>query len=143
MSHTYSIEAKEKLQALITAEVEKRSIEQAKVYERLCKIKITEPKMHSMFEKLTIDKVAKNSPLRQDEEEKLARYLSAYDISDNQNYKGTLFGFVNAYTRINTREKTNPLDVVKPVITSNILDTPCDFDFLCREAVINANSKVA
>lgn len=140
LNQPYSLEAKEKLQALISAEVAKRRAEQAEVYEKLCSVKITEPKIHSMFEKLTIDKVAKNSPLRQNEEKRLAKYVSAYNVDDNQNYRGTLFGFVNAYTRMSTREKTNPLDVVKPVITSNILNAPCDFDFLCREAVINASS---
>lgn len=143
LGQPYTLEAKEKLQELIMTEVEMRSMEQAKVYERLYGVKIAEPKMHSMFEKLTVDKVAKNSPLRQGAEEQLARYVSAYDVEDNQNYKGTLFGFVNAYTRISTREKSNPLDVVKPIITSKILDAPCDFDFLCREAVINANSIAA
>lgn len=140
LNQPYTIEAKEKLQNLIVAEVAKRKDEQTAIYERLCDIKLTEPRIHTMFEKLTVDKVAKSSPLRQEEEKKLAKYVSAYNVDDNQNYKGTLFGFVNAYTRFATREKTNPLDIIKPVITSNIINSPCDFEFLCKEAVINAGA---
>lgn len=143
LNQPYTVEAKEKLESLIVAEVEKREAEQAEIYNRLFNIKLTEPKVHAMFEKLTVDKVAKNSPLRKEAEKHLAEYVSAYNVDDNQNYKGTLFGFVNAHTRLSTRQKSNPLDVVKPVITSNILNSPCDFNFLCREAVINANSFAA
>lgn len=140
LKQAYSLEAKEKLEQIIKTEILSRIDEQQGIYAKLCSIKVSEEKMHIMFEKLTVDKVAKNSPLREAEEKRLANYISAYNVEDNQNYKGTLFGFVNAYTRINTRENTNPFGVIKPVINSNILNTPCDFDFLCREAVINANS---
>lgn len=90
-----------------------------------------------MFEMLTVDKVAKNNEkLYHEAELQLASYMRVYNVEDNQNFKGSLFGFVNACTNINTRQRKNPLDVIKPVLPADVIDAPCNFDYLCRAAVL-------
>lgn len=64
------------------------------------------------------------------------RYLSVYNKDDNQNYKNSLFGFVNTCTNINTRERKNPLDLMKPVLPANVINDPCNFEYLCRAALV-------
>lgn len=75
---------------------------------------------------------------KKNKEENLTKYLIAYNSDDNQNYKETFLGFVNTCTNYNSRYKANPLDVVKPVISPAIIKQPCNFDYLCRDVLVNA-----
>lgn len=128
--------AKEKLQQLITDEVALRQATQEAICNKLKNIHLSEEKIDAMFQKLTVDKVAKSSVSYESEAQNLDRYRKAYNSDDNQNYKGTFMGFINTCTNYNTRTKTNPLDVVKPVISPNILATPCNFEYLCRDVLV-------
>lgn len=130
-------EDKDKLNTLITAEVNKRIEESQKVYKKLASVHLDDTKINKMFEMLTIDKVAKTNKDKYHQAElELANYRHAYDVDDNQNYQNTLFGFVNACTRHRTRTKDNPLDIIKPVLPASVIDDPCNFDYLCRAAVL-------
>lgn len=135
--HQYSEEKKERLVALISEESEKRISEANRIYEKLATTHLTDAQIKHMFEMLTVDKVAKNNEkLYHEAELQLASYMRVYDVEDNQNFKGSLFGFVNACTNINTRQRKNPLDVIKPVLPADVIDAPCNFDYLCRAAVL-------
>lgn len=133
-----TMDAKEKLRNLIMTEVEKRIAMQEAVYDKLKSIKLTDERVEDMFKKLTVDTVAKNSDKYEAQVAAFERYRKAYDCNDNQNYKGTFMGFINTYTNINTRTKTNPLDVVKPVISPKILTQPCDLEYLYRDVLVHA-----
>lgn len=133
----YTNENKEKLTTLIQNECEKRIDESNRIYNKLATTHISEDQVRHMFEMLTIDKVAKANEEKYHEAElKYAQYMNVYNLDDNQNFKGSLFGFVNACTNVNTRTRTNPLDVVKPVLPADVIDAPCNFDYLCRAAVL-------
>lgn len=133
------VEAKDKLISQIYAEIEKRTAVQKAVYDKLLSIKLTDERVSDMFKKLTVDKVAKDSPQYQEQEKRLYNYEKTYDCNDNQNYKGTFMGFVNTCTNINTREKTNPLDVVKPIIPPQLLVNPCNLEYLYRDVLVHAS----
>lgn len=135
----YTQEDKDKLASIIMKEVEKRMAEAQKVYEKLATTHLTDAQINTMFEKLTIDTVAKQNEERYHEQEiRLAHFLGVYNNNDNQNFKNSLFGFVNACTNVRTREKTNPLDVIKPVLPAQVIESPCNFEYLCRAALVNA-----
>lgn len=132
-------DVKSKLNDIIGAEVEKRIAEADLVYNKLASVKLSDRKIKTMFQQLTIDKVSKeNKQAYELAEQKYANYLAAYGNNDNQNFKRTLLGFVNACTNINTRTKETPLDVIKPVLPAKVIFNPMDFEYLCREAVIHA-----
>lgn len=131
-------EAKEKLVKLINSEVEERIAMQEAVINKLKGIHLDYDKIESMFKKLTVDTVAKNSINYENEEAKLVKYIQTYNSNDNQNYRETFMGFVNTCTNVNTRTKTSPIDVVKPVISPAILAKPCNFEYLCRDVLVNA-----
>lgn len=134
----YTDENKEKLTTMIQLECEKRIDEANIIYNRLATTHLTDDQIKHMFEMLTIDKVAKANEEKYHQAELLyAQYMNVYDSNDNQNFKGSLFGFVNACTNINTRIKTNPLDVIKPVLPADVVNAPCNFDYLCRAAMLN------
>lgn len=134
----YIDENKEKLVTLIQDECEKRISEAEIIYNKLATTHLTDAQIRHMFEMLTVDKVAKNNEEKYQEAEKeLASYMRVYNLDDNQNFKGSLFGFVNACTNINTRTRTNPLDVIRPVLPADVVNTPCNFDYLCRAAILN------
>lgn len=135
---TYTSELKDQLSDYITAEVEKRLAMSEEVTKKLLNIKLSDNRVEEMFKKLTVDTVAKASEAHKEQERRLANYLSAYNCDDNQNFKGTFFGFVNSCTNIRTREKTNPLDVVKPVISPAIINTPCNLEYLYRDVLVHA-----
>lgn len=128
--------AKEELQNIITNEIEQRKATQEKIYNYLKSIHLSDERINLMFEKLTVDKVAKSSLSYESEVQNLERYRKAYNSDDNQNYKGTFMGFLNTCTNYNTRVKTNALDVVKPVISASILLTPCNLEYLCRDVLV-------
>lgn len=135
--HQYSEEKKERLVALISEESEKRISEANRIYEKLATTHLTDAQIKHMFEMLTVNKVAKNNEkLYHEAELQLAEYMRVYNVEDNQNFRGSLFGFVNACTNINTRQRKNPLDVIKPVLPADVIDSPCNFDYLCRAAVL-------
>lgn len=132
-------ESRERLTNIIQAEVEKRIGEADRVYNKLATTHLTDDQIDHMFRMLTVDKVAKNNEEKYKEQERLySRYLTVYDSDDNQNYKQSLFGFVNACTNVRTRVQTNPLDVIKPVLPANVIDSPCNFDYLCRAAMLQS-----
>lgn len=134
----YTDENKEKLTTMIQLECEKRINDAESIYNNLATTHLSDDQIKRMFEMLTIDKVAKINEQKYHEAEKeLASYLNVYNLDDNQNFKGSLFGFVNAYTNINTRTKTNPLDVIKPALPADVVNAPCNFDYLCRAAMLN------
>lgn len=133
----YTDENKEKLVTLIQDECEKRISEAEVIYNKLATTHLTDAQIRHMFEMLTVDKVAKANEEKYHEAEKeLASYMRVYNLDDNQNFKGSLFGFVNACTNINTRTRTNPLDVIKPVLPADVVNSPCNFDYLCRAAML-------
>lgn len=133
----YTDENKEKLVTLIQDECEKRISEAEVIYNKLATTHLTDAQIRYMFEMLTVDKVAKANEEKYHEAEKeLASYMRVYNLDDNQNFKGSLFGFVNACTNINTRTRTNPLDVIKPVLPADVVNAPCNFDYLCRAAML-------
>lgn len=135
----YTEDNKIRLSSIISEEATKRT-EQAKlVYDRLATTHLTDAQIKHMFEMLTVNKIAKaNEEKYQEAEKELASYIRVYNLDDNQNFKGSLFGFVNACTNINTRTKTNPLDVIKPVLPADVVNAPCNFDYLCRAALLNS-----
>ena len=134
----YTDENKEKLMTMIQTECEKRISEANIIYNRLATTHLTDAQIKHMFEMLTVNKVAKtNNEKYQEAEKELASYMRVYNLDDNQNFKGSLFGFVNACTNINTHTKTNPLDVIKPVLPADVVNAPCNFDYLCRAAMLN------
>lgn len=131
-------ENKEKLTTMIQLEAEHRIEDANRIYDKLATTHLTENQIRRMFEMLTIDKVAKtNKEKYQAAEIEYSNYMNVYNLNDNQNYKNSLFGFVNACTNIRTRQKTNPLDVIKPVLPADVIDSPCNFDYLCRAAILN------
>lgn len=131
-------EMKVKLSNLIQSECEKRIDEANKIYNKLAITRLSDEQVREMFAMLTINKVAKtNQEKYKEAEEQYSRYIKVYNSDDNQNYKGSLFGFVNACTNIRTRTKTNPLDVIKPVLSADVVNSPCNFDYLCRAAMLN------
>lgn len=133
----YTDENKEKLVTLIQDECEKRINEAEVIYNKLATTHLTDAQIRHMFEMLTVDKVAKANEEKYHEAEKeLASYMRVYNLDDNQNFKGSLFGFVNACTNINTRTRTNPLDVIKPALPADVVNAPCNFDYLCRAAML-------
>lgn len=134
----YTQEAKDRLSSIITAEIEHRIENANKVYNKLAMTKLSDEQVKTMFRKLTVDTVAKSNEEKYHEQEKrYSNYLKVYDNNDNQNFKGNLFGFVNACTNINTRERSNPLDVIKPVLPAQVIESPCNFEYLCRAAMLN------
>ena len=136
-------ENKKKLISMIQEEAENRIKEANSVYEKLVSIKLPDEQISKMFQMLTVDKIAKSNEKKYHEAEELYnRYKNIYNLDDNQNFKGSLFGFVNACTNINTRIRKNPLDVIKPVLPASIIDSPCNFDYLCRAAVLH-NQNIA
>lgn len=132
------VQAKEKLTELVNNEIENRIALTEKVFQKLISIKLSYNKIEEMFKKLTVDTVAKNSLNYEREEENLARYIAAYNCNDNQNYKETFLGFVNTCTNYNSRTKSSPLDVIRPVISPSIINKPCNFEYLCRDVLVNA-----
>lgn len=135
--NNHSDENRDKLIDIIAAESEKRISEADRIYNKLATTHLSEDQIRHMFEMLTIDKVAKNNEEKYHEAElQLASYMRVYNVEDNQNFRGSLFGFVNACTNYNTRQRTNPLDVLKPVLPADVIDAPCNFDYLCRAAVL-------
>lgn len=139
----HSDENKKKLISMIQEEAENRIQEANSVYEKLASIKLPDEQISKMFQMLTVDKVAKSNEKKYHEAEELYnKYKGVYNLDDNQNFKGSLFGFVNACTNINTRVRKNPLDVIKPVLPASVIDSPCNFDYLCRAAVLH-NQNIA
>lgn len=137
-ANAHTDENREKLVTLIQDECEKRINEAEVIYNKLAVIHLTDAQIKHMFEMLTVNKVAKaNKEKYQEAEKKLASYMRVYNLDDNQNFKGSLFGFVNACTNINTRTRTNPLDVIKPVLPADVVNEPCNFDYLCRAAMLS------
>lgn len=133
----HSQENRERLISMIQAESEKRIDEANRVYERLATTHLSDTQIARMFQMLTTDKVAKKNEEKYHEAEiEYEKYMKVYTADDNQNFKNSLFGFVNACTNINTRTRTNPLDVLKPVLPADVIDAPCNFDYLCRAAVL-------
>lgn len=138
LKQDYSLEAKEKLASVIQEEVERRIKDAERIYNNLATTHLTDEQVKHMFEMLTINKVAKaNQELYHQAELKLDRYMKVYNLDDNQNFKNSLFGFVNACTNVRTREQSNPLDVIKPVLPADVVNSPCNFDYLCRAAMLN------
>lgn len=132
----YNDENKHELERIVASEVEKRIGEANRIYDKLATTKLTDKQIETMFKRLTIDTVAKTNAERYDQEvRRFERYLSVYNKDDNQNYKNSLFGFVNACTNVNTRERKNPLDLMKPVLPANVINDPCNFEYLCRAAL--------
>lgn len=129
---------KQRLNNIVTDEIIKRKEMTETIFNKLINIKIDYQKIETMFKQLTIDKVAKNSPNYEIEEKNLYRYISAYNCDDNQNYKGTFLGFINSCTNFNSRNKDNPISIIKPVISPSILTNPCNFEYLCRDTLVNA-----
>ena len=138
LKQSITMDAKEKLRTMIQAEIEKRIAMQEAVYNKLKSIHLTDERVEEMFKKLTLDTVAKNSKNYEEQAMCFDRYMKTYDCDDNQNYKGTFMGFVNTCTNINTRTKTNPLDIVRPVVSPNILTQPCNLEYLYRDVLVNA-----
>lgn len=133
-----TMEAKEQLQTAIAEEIQNRYLMQLEAVEKLKRIKLSEDKIDDMFQKLTIDKIAKNSPKYEDQVKRLDFYRSKYDCDDNQNYKGTFMGFVNTCTNVNSRQEDNPIKLVKPLISPNILKQPCNLEYLFRDVLVHA-----
>ncbi len=134
-----SDEARIKLTGLIGDEVNKRVTEAETVYNKLIAVKLSDRKIKTMFEKLTVDTVSKeNVEAYRVQEERYAQYVNVYNCEDNQNFKRTLFGFVNSCTNINTRVKETPLDVIKPALPASVINNPVNFEYLCRAAVEHA-----
>lgn len=137
MNKMLRIENKESLTTMIQLEAEKRIESATRVYDKLARVHLTEDQIKKMFQMLTIDKVAKNNTEKYHVAElEYEKYWSVYSLDDNQNYRKSLFGFVNACTNIQTRKCTNPLQVIKPVLPASVIDSPCNFDYLCRAAVL-------
>ena len=139
LTATTSVEQTEKLYTILSSEVEKRIEEANYVYDKLAKVKLTDKQINNLFEKLTVDTVSKNNEDKYHEQEiRLNRYRKIYDCDDNQNYKGTLFGFVNTCTNIKSREEKDIRKLISnPVLPASVIDNPCDFEYLCRAAILN------
>lgn len=138
LKQSVTADAKEKLRGIIMAEIEKRLAMQEAVYSKLKGIHLTDERIEEMFKKLTVDTVAKESQKYEEQVQKYEYYMKAYNRDDNQNYKNTFMGFVNTCTNVNTRTKTNPLDIVKPVVSPDILIKPCNLEYLYRDVLVNA-----
>ena len=137
-TNRYTKDNREKLSNIIMAEVEKRIGEANRVYNKLAMTHLTDEQIKDMFERLTINTIAKENEERyHEEEQRLERYMQAYMLDDNQNFRRSLFGFVNACTNINSRERTSPLSVIKPVLSAQVIDSPMNFEYLCRNALVN------
>lgn len=108
------------------------------MYERLATTRLSEDQIELMFRQLTTDKLSENSSddARALEEARYEQLWQVYKLDDNQNYQKSLFGFVNACTNVSTRERENPLDVLKPVLPAKVINQPCNFEYLCRAALL-------
>lgn len=134
----HSDDTKSKIQLKIDEYVADAIKDANRVYNKLATSHLTENQINKMFERLTIDSVAKtNEEAYHQQEILLYNYKKVYNADDNQNFKGSLFGFVNACTNINTRKRTNPLDLLKPVLPAQVIDQPVNFEYLCRAAIAN------
>ena len=134
----HSDDTKSKIQLKIDEYVADAIKDADRVYNKLATSHLTENQINKMFERLTIDSVAKtNEEAYHQQEILLYDYKKVYNADDNQNFKGSLFGFVNACTNINTRKRTNPLDLLKPVLPAQVIDQPVNFEYLCRAAIAN------
>lgn len=136
-AEAYNDENRRKLAELIQFESEKRIADADRIYNRLATTHLTNDKIYNMFQMLTVDKVAKaNEEKYHQAELEYESYKKVYNLDDNQNFKGSLFGFVNACTNIQTRKRTNPLEVIKPVLPADVVNSPCNFEYLCRAAML-------
>ena len=79
-----------------TADYIRKFNEEAEV---LAGIKIDYKKKKRLLDKMfTIDSETMSERLIQNVEQNKARFIEAYDADDNQNFKGTAWGFLNAYS---------------------------------------------
>lgn len=129
----------ELLKGLIHQECTARIQESQQVYDRLAYTKLSKDQIISMFRHLTLDTVSKNNvEAYQKQQERYNVYVEAYNVADNANFMGTLMGFVNACTYVNTREQDNIMKLLTPVLPADVVNNPCNFEYLCRSALVQA-----
>ena len=134
----------EAMKRYLALAVEERQMYMQKYLDKLLNIKMSDSKVDEMFRALTVDKARKQEGKRFEQyETNLENYRKAYNCDDNQNYKGTFLGFINSCTNFNSRNRANPISVVKPPLSPKVLASPVNFEYLCRDVLANAEKEVA